>query len=398
MRVEQPQIEELADVIAQLRREADQLDQAMKLRGLIEQAKGVLMAEHRVGADAAFDLLRSMSQRENARLVDVAATVVGVTLPEEMRVDLDESALPQRLRPTTATSQRWLATRGQPAVRGGVAGAVVDVLAAGTTDGTEAAQLVADLLAPLDVAAVALWRVRADDSLELVGQVGYPSDTMSAWRRIPISVDVPVTTAARTDTPVFARDAATALDQFPVIIGSQTGYQALAAVPVGDGRQIVGVIGLSWTHAQTLTEKKRQEITTLTTRVGRLLMRDLAPGDLELGNVTTVLGVLSDPWMILRALDDRPAGLVIEASAPGRADIDRHVGQRLLAAYPSLAADPVILDQLTALLRDGGLLVLQTPDSNTSGAPWGTAPVALRVTRVGSRLILAWRAQPTSQP
>jgi hypothetical protein len=369
----------------------------MKLRALIEQAKGVLMAEHRVGADAAFDLLRDMSQRENARLVDVAATVVGVTLPEEMRVDLDESVLPERMRPSAATSQRWLATRGQPAVRHGVAGAVVDVLAA---------------------ARPTVWRPR--------------SWWRTSWRRwtsprSPCGGSEPMTPwswSGRSATPATpcrrggaSRSASTSrsrprhaptrrcspvtppqqLDRFPAMTGSLTGYEALAAIPVCDGRQTVGVIGLSWTHEQTFTKSERHQITTLTTRVGRLLMRDLAPGDLELGNVTTVLGVLDDPWMILRALDDRPAGLVIEASAPGLTDIGFHVGERLLAAYPSLAADPLILDQLTALLRDGGLLVLQTPGSKTSTGPWGTAPVALRATRVGSRLIIAWRAQPTSQ-
>jgi hypothetical protein len=42
-------------------------------RAIIEQAKGMLMAQHRVPADRAFQLLRAESQRTNTKLRDVAA-------------------------------------------------------------------------------------------------------------------------------------------------------------------------------------------------------------------------------------------------------------------------------------------------------------------------------------
>lgn len=53
-----------------------QLREAMISRAPIEQAKGILMAAHRIDADAAFDLLRSRSQNSNTKLHDVAATFV----------------------------------------------------------------------------------------------------------------------------------------------------------------------------------------------------------------------------------------------------------------------------------------------------------------------------------
>lgn len=55
---------------------AEQLRTAMASRALIEQAKGVLMAQHRVDADAAFALLRDRSQHANRKLRDVAQQVV----------------------------------------------------------------------------------------------------------------------------------------------------------------------------------------------------------------------------------------------------------------------------------------------------------------------------------
>lgn len=55
---------------------SENLNEAMKSRAVIEQAKGVIMAQSRVDADTAFDILRRASQRSNRKLRDVAADVV----------------------------------------------------------------------------------------------------------------------------------------------------------------------------------------------------------------------------------------------------------------------------------------------------------------------------------
>lgn len=55
---------------------AEQLQTALESRDTIGQAKGLLMARHRIGADEAMDLLRETSQRTNVKLRDVAARLV----------------------------------------------------------------------------------------------------------------------------------------------------------------------------------------------------------------------------------------------------------------------------------------------------------------------------------
>jgi len=55
---------------------ARQLESAMESRAVIEQAKGVLMAQRDCSADEAFDMLRRASQRENVKLRDVAMRIV----------------------------------------------------------------------------------------------------------------------------------------------------------------------------------------------------------------------------------------------------------------------------------------------------------------------------------
>ncbi len=53
-----------------------QLREALESRELIGQAKGILMARERCSADAAFDILREVSQRTNRKLREVAQDVV----------------------------------------------------------------------------------------------------------------------------------------------------------------------------------------------------------------------------------------------------------------------------------------------------------------------------------
>ncbi|MEV7623938.1 GAF and ANTAR domain-containing protein [Actinoplanes sp. NPDC089786] len=56
---------------------ARQMREAMENRSVIEQAKGILMAERRCSADEAFVLLSRVSQDSNRKLRDVAAALVG---------------------------------------------------------------------------------------------------------------------------------------------------------------------------------------------------------------------------------------------------------------------------------------------------------------------------------
>jgi GAF domain-containing protein len=60
-------------------RVVEQLQNAMRSRAVIEQAKGIVMAERRCTAQEAFDVLVHMSQEQNRKLRDVAQTLVDET-------------------------------------------------------------------------------------------------------------------------------------------------------------------------------------------------------------------------------------------------------------------------------------------------------------------------------
>jgi GAF domain-containing protein len=68
-----------ADAHARLTEQARNMRLAMDSRAVIEQAKGVLMAQRHVDADGAFDILRDASQRYNRKLRDIAVGIVAST-------------------------------------------------------------------------------------------------------------------------------------------------------------------------------------------------------------------------------------------------------------------------------------------------------------------------------
>jgi GAF domain-containing protein len=68
-----------ADAHAQLGEQARHMRVAMESRAVIEQAKGVLMAQRHVDADQAFEILRAASQRYNRKLRDIALGIVNST-------------------------------------------------------------------------------------------------------------------------------------------------------------------------------------------------------------------------------------------------------------------------------------------------------------------------------
>jgi GAF domain-containing protein len=64
---------------AELGEQARHMRAAMESRAVIEQAKGVLMAQRHIDADQAFEVLRDASQRYNRKLRDLAAGIVAST-------------------------------------------------------------------------------------------------------------------------------------------------------------------------------------------------------------------------------------------------------------------------------------------------------------------------------
>ncbi len=71
------ELQSALDITLQRFTEYHDLQGAFGRRVVIEQAKGILMGRHGIGADKAFELLREHSQRSGHKLADVAVALVG---------------------------------------------------------------------------------------------------------------------------------------------------------------------------------------------------------------------------------------------------------------------------------------------------------------------------------
>lgn len=385
--------DDAAEELAALRREIEGLRAASRLRAVVEQAKGVLVARHGISLDEAFDRLRQLSQQNNVRLVEVAATLVGVSVPDTAGLPDDLAArLLDELAPlSTETSTSWQTLRQQPDVKAGTATALLDSIASSTGDGDQAARLILDLMSSLQVKAVSMFRVSADGALRLVGQVGFPGDLISAWRSIPLSMDVPYCRAVNDRTPVLMRDRQTRLETFPALGSVTSAYEATAVIPVTDAGAVIGVVGLGWAGARDFDEQQEQEIISSIGRVGPLLLRHVAAADPELAWLDAVLAVHFDPWVLLDVVPGQGEAVrdFVVHSVSSRAGVGTAwLGRRLLELWPSTASTETVA-VLGDLTRRGGTWT--TTIAERSDLPWGAPGVQLRAVRLDRRVVVVWR-------
>lgn len=383
----------LVDTVAALRDEIQGLRASIQLRSVIEQAKGVLVERHGISLDEAFHRLRMMSQEHNVRLVEVAATVVGVALPEAVGdgPELPEQALRSRLPVSPAASRTWRALAQQPDVRAGVLMALIDSVAGAAGPGDVGAQLMCDLLAPQGVSAVILYRLVADGSLRLVGSAGVPLDTTSSWSRIPPSREIPFVRCVVDDQEFFWEDRAARARQFPSSVSNVTDFEATATVPIHDEGTVVGVVGLMWPTRESLDEPQRAQITEIVRRVAHLLLREAGAADPEQEWLAALLDLHLDPWLLLESVtgaDGRVRDFVVQDTSPHCPEAGPWKGRRLSELWPTTVGEGVGRS-LVGLARTGGAWT--TTITIATEGPWGAPGSVVRAVRLGNRVVLVWR-------
>jgi hypothetical protein len=383
----------LEETVAALSKEARDLRASARMRAVIEQAKGVLVERHGITLDEAFARLRKMSQEHNVRLVEVAATVVGVAIPDadESSPDFGDQMLSQELPLSKATSGTWRALREQPEVKAGVVTAIMDSLAGATDQGNDAAQLLLDVLQPQKVRALTAYRCGVDGSLRLVGQVGIPGDLVSSWRHIPPTTDIPYTRSMMENRSLFFGSREERVAEFPASSVARGGFSASATVPAVEEGEVIGVVGLVWEGEQHFDEVRRKAISGAVQRVTPLLLRNSTAADPELDWLNTVLRLHLDPWLLMDAVisaDGTVRDFVVQDAAVVVHDAPLWIGRRLLEIWPFLAQDAVC-DALCTLVRTGGSW--SSVVAQVSEAPWGRRGAKLRAVRLGQRVVLVWR-------
>ncbi len=391
------QAESLALTVGALREEIRGLRASAQLRAVIEQAKGVLVERHGYSLEDAFAHLRALSQEHNVRLVEVAATIVGVALPNGEVADSEADLALSKLGPSSAVSPAWQTISSEPDVRAGVAAALVDSLASAADEGGQGAQLLADLLASEGVSAVTLYRPAADGSLRLVGQAGMPGDLISSWQSIPPTPEIPYVRALNDGRPRFWSDHRAMVDDFPALSATPSSSEATALIPISDTSAPIGVVGLLWAGREDFDDERRASIIATVSRVAPALLRHVAPADPELEWLNTVLRLQLDPWLLLDAVRGSDAvvrDFVVQEAAAGVPEAEPWLGRRLLEVWPFLAEDGTFV-AMAGLMRSGGSWT--TLMDFSSDAPWGHRGTQVRAVRLGERLVLVWRSAGTGR-
>lgn len=385
----------IEETLATLRSEINGLRAAGQLRAVIEQAKGILVERHGISLDEAFTRLRRMSQEHNVRLVEVAATIVGVAVPrtgDEAGSAVDEALL-DRLPRSPAASPAWQGLQQQPDVRDGVMAALLDTVVGATRDGDEAAKLLLELLAPHGAVAITMFRVAIDGSLRLVGEVGMPGDLVSSWRSVPPSPDLPLVRAVLEGRPHLWRDGPCPSPLFDAEPADPTSaFEVAAAIPIRADDQPIGVVGVLWQDRARTDQQALESALATVRRVAPLMLQHVAAADPELEWLATLLRLHLDPWILLEAIPSvdgsRTADFVVQDVAEQVSGGGQWLGRRMLEIWPHLAEDGTIA-ALAGLVRTGGSWTMTV--GVETGVPWGSVGSRVRAVRLGRRVVVVWR-------
>ncbi|HEX7746676.1 MAG TPA: ANTAR domain-containing protein [Micromonosporaceae bacterium] len=404
--------ERLASLVDQLRAERDGLREAMRSRALIEQAKGVLMARHRLTADEAFDRLRQESHRSNVRLAQVAASVVAkasrAPSGASPRAPRRGEPPPRAERPAVGRVTRPAAV---PPGTDDLGSHTRYLLAAGRLDAAGSYDEVVAALAEAPVAwpppaSVVVTLSDPDGALRLAASRGLPAEMASQWTRIPPQVEVPLTGAARGDA-VWLADPIEVERQYPVVREMSPRVAACVSLPLTRGGTVLGVIGLTWLEPLGLDAGQRSYLIAVTDIVCRAVHRlrdggggpgpDPAPSWLApvLDGALTATALLR-PVRLAGVVSDFAFEQVNAAADALLAGPERLVGATLLTVMPKAGAQ-VLMPLCRDVLADGRPRQLDDVRAAGRHPDDVTTYLTVRAVRLGDRVLASWQQRSPAE-
>jgi hypothetical protein len=429
----------LEAMVRRLSTQVEGLQEAMRQRAVIEQAKGVLVAREGCSAEEAFGTLVRSSQHRNVKVARVAAEVVATVGPLPAASAPAAPAVPcspsrcavpdpagSSAAPASAEDERaW--REAYP-----LALAAVEA-AASPAELAEAVRRFPAERAPDHVLVTAL---EPDGSLALVGSAGLEPRAASVWRRIPAVVDLPVTVAARFGAPVWCPDAEEMRSRFPGVAhlvplradpdGDVVGAErriagvdqtaappAVAALPLTRAGAVHGVLAIGWVGERSFPEALRSHLTALADAVARRLedlqaphvdagaaVGDVVPAGPALAAVTIALQTVLDPALLLSPVrggdgvvdDFRVDWANSAALAAVGALRHRYVGLTLREVTPAAVREH-LLGPYRQVLATGQPALLPAVSFLPDTGDRRTGPtVAISVARLFDGLVVSWRA------
>ncbi|MEX2982567.1 SpoIIE family protein phosphatase [Streptomyces sp. C36] len=390
-----PEVVALAKVVAKLRTENERLERLVSTTGVLERAKGVVMARSGCSAAAAHDTLTRRANLAGRTLMEECWTVLG-------RI----RSRPPSPRPAPRTSP--------PAPRAGTDeppaslehAAVLSALGEALTrvaNRQELAHCLREHLADaVGADAVMIYSGPSDGGLDLVGHAGLPASVAAQWRRVPPLAGVAAIAVIRDREAVWLEDLERDRERYLLLGEPPEHWPSRAWVPVDTGGVVRTAIGVLRTVDAPFTAATRSLLRAVARLcAGRLRAFD-TPRRRAAGRATELVqatfDVLTGPAILLTPLyatSGEVEDFRVDAAAPESVDVAGRrgrqlVGLRILECYPTVAGSPLWQGYLDTLATGrpfaGGPFDYEEV---VAGVPRTTC-YSVRVARLGDGLLVSW--------
>ncbi|WP_369142561.1 SpoIIE family protein phosphatase [Streptomyces sp. R44] len=407
-----PEVLALAKVVTRLRAEVADLEAETSMAAVVERAKGVLMAQAGVSADAAYQLLLDRAEQRRGTLLEECWIVLSRIGPRP-RPKPQGAGAEQDVPPPVASS---LPAGGDVLAerRPGASRALLARLAESLAD-ARTADDVADLLLavlgdPEDVDAVMIYRLSATGSLELAGRAGVDAALAEQWSHIPPLSGVAALEATATREGIWLEDPEADALEYLLIGDPPERWPSRAWLPVPGSPPATTVVGFFRTRAGAFDPPTRTLLRRVVRLCGVVLREDrgrhgTGPLHEDAEAVQTIFDTMSGPMALLTPLRSETGEVEdyrIDAAAPESVDVAGRrgrelVGRRILETYPTVAGTP-LWDGYRETLTTGTVYESDpfTYDEVTAGVPRQSV-YSVRVSRLGDRLVVSWIRHDTSE-
>ncbi|MCO5973120.1 SpoIIE family protein phosphatase [Actinoallomurus soli] len=365
----------LTALVAEQRQRLEDARDRTAARALTDIATGILVDRLGCSPAEALGHLARLAAGTGTSLVDLAADLVNLAADDPL-----------------AEAARRAADEGGPVASPRLAEAAV--LHAEDGDAMAAA-LLGETLSLSDAVAAALWALRPDGALELVGAAGFDPLERGHWRRVPPQMDSLQQRVVRDGAPIWWPGGAARRRGVPPLTGAGQDV-ARAVLPLSADGGCVGVLEIRWAAGLPgFTPAVRAELTALARVCAQTLdARPESADEDRLLDAAAVLTALSDAFLLLSPVRDASGRVVdLRIDRIGR-EVPRVtgysagslLGQRLSHVSPQTALPGGPLDVSLDVLETG----------RPAEAEWSIAGAAdepvhrVRIARIFDRLTFTW--------
>ncbi|WKV75714.1 SpoIIE family protein phosphatase [Streptomyces sp. PCS3-D2] len=414
-----PEVLALAKVVARLRSEIADLEGVSASTAVLERAKGVLMAQEGISADAAYERLLERATRQGSTLMEECWLVlgrVGPGRPPAAPAGLAVPAAPDRgARPEQAVGAGGPCD-GPPDEDGlrPLLARIAECLAEARDEADVAELLRAVLAEAIGVDAVMIYTVTVAGSLDLTGHAGIDEELSRQWAHVPPLSGVAALEAIAAGHSVWLEDPAQDARRYLLIGNPPERWPSRAWVPVPSDGAVRAAVGFLRTRPGVFDAGTRTLLRQAVRLCGALLRAfgasgggaaegAAAPDAAE--QVQRILDVLSGPAVLLTPLRSAAGEIEdyrIDAAAPESVDVAGRrgkelIGRKVLETYPTVAGT-ALWEGYQDTLATGAVYEGEPFRYHDVGAGFPQESVySVRAARLGDRLAVSWIRHDTSE-